>query len=62
MVQSVVLFRSHVTVQCLEYFIVFVVEGASTERKRVALTAKTCNKFERGENRNKLTKEYGVGF
>lgn len=37
MVQSVAMFRSHVAVQCLEYFIVFVMEGASKERKKIGV-------------------------
>jgi hypothetical protein len=40
-------------------------EGASKEQKRVVLTIKEkidiCNRLERGENRNKLMKKYGIG-
>jgi hypothetical protein len=38
-------------------------EGAGKEQKRVLLTIKAkvdiCNRLERGENHNKLMKEYG---
>jgi hypothetical protein len=51
-----------VTVQCLEYFI-FVMEGTGKKWQRVVLRIKakidTCNRLERGKNRNKLMKEYG---
>jgi hypothetical protein len=54
----------------LEYLIVFhrhflLMEGAIKKRKRLVLTIKEkidiCNRLERGENGNKLMKEYGIG-